>query len=37
VAACQVYGRFPIPNNLDDIAFKIPKGESFSEFAEQKK
>ena len=37
VAACHTYGRFPMPDNLDDIAFEIPKRESFSEFAEQKK
>jgi uroporphyrinogen-III decarboxylase len=37
VAACHTYGQFPIPDNLDDITFEIPKRESFSEFVEQKK
>ncbi len=36
VAACHAFGRFPIPKNLDDIQFEIPKRESFSEFVKQK-
>jgi len=32
VAACHTYGRFPIPENLDDIHFELPKRESFKEF-----
>jgi len=36
VAACHTYGRIPIAENLDDIDFKIPKRESFSEFVQQK-
>jgi uroporphyrinogen-III decarboxylase len=37
VAACHTYGRFPIPENLDDIEFQIPKRESFSAFVQQKR
>ncbi|RLC15427.1 MAG: hypothetical protein DRH93_19750, partial [Deltaproteobacteria bacterium] len=33
VAACHTYGCFPIPENLDDIHFELPKRESFKEFA----
>jgi len=36
VAACHAYGRFPIPENLESISFKIPKRESFLAFARQK-
>ena len=36
VAACQVYGRHPIPDNLDDVHFEIPRRESFSEFLREK-
>jgi uroporphyrinogen-III decarboxylase len=36
VSACHSFGRFPIPENLDDIHFEIPKRESFSEFVQQK-
>lgn len=36
VAACHTYGRFPIPENLDDIAFEIPERETFLEFLEIK-
>ncbi len=36
VAACHTYGRSPIPENLDDIHFEMPKRESFSEFIKQK-
>ena len=36
VAACHTYGRYPIPENLEDINFEIPKRESFSEFLQHK-
>jgi len=32
VAACHAYGRLPMPDNLDDVLFDVPKRESFSEF-----
>ncbi len=32
VAACHTYGRLPIAENLDEVPFKIPQIESFSEF-----
>lgn len=32
VAACHTYGRFPMPDNLDEIPFEMPKRESFREF-----
>ena len=32
VAACHAYGKYPIPDNLEDIHFEIPERESFSEF-----
>ena len=32
VAACHAYGQLPIPENLDDIQFELPKRESFLEF-----
>ena len=32
IAACHAYGRHPIPENLDDINFEMPKMMSFSEF-----
>jgi len=32
VAACHAYGTHPIPDNLEDVHFEIPKRESFSEF-----
>jgi uroporphyrinogen-III decarboxylase len=32
VAACHTYGRHPIPDNLEDIHFEMPKRESFAEF-----
>ena len=32
VAACHTYGQFPIPDNLDEIQFEMPKRESFQEF-----
>jgi hypothetical protein len=34
VAACRTYGKFPIPENLDEVDFEIPKRESFAEFFE---
>ena len=36
VAACHAYGQLPIPENLDDIQFKLPKRKSFLEFMEEK-
>lgn len=36
VAACHAYGRLPIPENLDDVQFEIPKRESFADFLRQK-
>ncbi len=36
VAACQVYGRHPIPDSLDDVHFEIPRRESFPEFLREK-
>ena len=36
IAACHAYGTLPIPDNLDDIHFEIPKRESFSEFLREK-
>jgi hypothetical protein len=36
VAACHTYGRFPIPENLEDRPLEIPKRESFLAFARQK-
>jgi uroporphyrinogen-III decarboxylase len=36
VAACHTYGRYPIPKNLDDVAFEVPKRESFAEFMQAK-
>ena len=36
VAACHTYGRYPIPDNLDDIHFEMPKRESFTEFLREK-
>ena len=36
VAACHTYGRHPIPENLDDVPFDIPKRESFAEFMRTK-
>jgi uroporphyrinogen-III decarboxylase len=32
VAACHTYGRLPVPENIDDVHFEIPKRERFSEF-----
>ena len=36
VAACRTYGRYPAPDNLDDIPFEPPERESFEEFLEKK-
>ena len=36
VAACHTYGRLPIPGNLDEIPFELPKRESFSDFVKEK-
>jgi hypothetical protein len=36
VAACHAYGRHPIPDNLEDVCFQMPKRESFSEFIRKK-
>jgi uroporphyrinogen-III decarboxylase len=32
VAACHTYGRYPIPENLADVRFEMPKREGFAEF-----
>ncbi len=36
VAACHTYGRFPIPVDLNEIHFTMPKREPFSEFMKEK-
>ena len=36
VAACHAYGQYPIPDDLTDIQFEIPKRESFAEFMQAK-
>ena len=36
VAACHTYGRFPIPENLEDVHFEMPNRESFSDFIREK-
>ncbi len=36
VAACHAYGRHPIPDNLEDVYFEIPKRQSFSAFIREK-
>jgi len=36
VAACRCYGRFPIPEDLDQVEFEIPQRESFAEFLQAK-
>ncbi len=32
VAACHAYGRQPIPEDLSDVHFEVPRRESFAEF-----
>lgn len=32
VAACHAYGRLPVPEELSDVHFEVPKRESFEEF-----
>lgn len=32
VAACHAYGRFPIPESLDEVKFELPEREHFTEF-----
>jgi hypothetical protein len=36
VAACHTYGKYPIPDNLENIHFEMPQRESFAEFMENK-
>jgi uroporphyrinogen-III decarboxylase len=36
VAACRAFGTLPIPVNLNDIHFEMPKRENFSEFLQKK-
>ncbi|MBW2178563.1 MAG: hypothetical protein JRH03_16775 [Deltaproteobacteria bacterium] len=36
VAACHTYGRLPIADNLDDVAFEVPQRESFADFLKAK-
>jgi hypothetical protein len=36
VAACHTYGRLPIPKDLSNIHFEVPKRESFEEFLRMK-
>lgn len=36
VAACHAYGRHPIPDNLEDVCFQMPKRESFAVFLREK-
>ncbi|MCJ7687032.1 MAG: hypothetical protein MUO68_22360 [Desulfobacteraceae bacterium] len=36
VAACHTDGQLPIPENLDDIQFELPKRKSFFEFIQEK-
>jgi len=36
VAACHTYGRFPVPENLNDLHLNLVKRESFSEFMREK-
>lgn len=37
VAACHTYGRFPMPEDLDDVQFEIPEREPFLEFVKNRK
>jgi hypothetical protein len=34
--ACHAYGRFPIPQNLNGIDFRVPERESFADFLDRK-
>ena len=36
VAACHTFGRLPIPENIDDVQFNIPRSPHFSEFVRKK-
>lgn len=36
IAALDVYGEYPIPENFDSIEVKIPNRESFEEFLKTK-
>ncbi len=36
VAACHMYGRYPIPDNLEDIHFEMREREGFAEFLRKK-
>jgi len=36
VAACRYYGRLPIPSDLEQVEFEIPRRESFAEFLQAK-
>ncbi len=36
VAACHTYGRFPVPENLNDLHLDLAKRESFAEFMREK-
>lgn len=36
VAACHTFGRFPIPDNLDEVKLDLSKRETFSEFMRSK-
>lgn len=36
VAACRIYGRYPIAEQLDDVPFEPPERESFAEFLQNR-
>ena len=36
VAACHAYGQHPIPENIADVPFEMPKRESFADFMQAK-
>ena len=36
VAACHAYGRLPIPENLEDVHFQLPRRERFADFMRDK-
>ena len=36
VAACHAYGRLPIPENLKDVHFELPRRERFADFVRDK-